>query len=378
MTRENAMDPARIGLALSGGGIRAAVFHLGFLKRLAEARLLEDVSQISSVSGGSLVTGAIFSLAGGRWPTSEEFINETYPELRAILTSRDLFSFNALGFKGVFRHNIRIARHRAKILSDLLSRQWGIKLSLTDLPEYPKWHINTTCLETGKNWRFTRYSMGDWKFGTHYSPNIRLSDAMAASAAVPYVIGALCLRLPESGWWETDPATKRPIRRINRPEKVRLWDGGVYENMGLEPLFKPSKGLIECDTLFCSDASGPLGTHASPLRKLFSGTLPSPRLMDISGDQIRGLRSRMLIHSVRSGNVDAFVIRMGTLVRQKSMSIPTSDGLLTDEQCVACWKYPTDLKRMAKEHFDLIARHGFEVTEVTLNAYSGGRFVSKP
>jgi NTE family protein len=44
----------QIGLALSGGGIRAAVFHLGVLRRLAEQEFLENVSQISTVSGGSL------------------------------------------------------------------------------------------------------------------------------------------------------------------------------------------------------------------------------------------------------------------------------------------------------------------------------------
>jgi len=43
-----------IGLALSGGGIRAAVFHLGVLKYLAEAGLFERIVSISSVSVVSL------------------------------------------------------------------------------------------------------------------------------------------------------------------------------------------------------------------------------------------------------------------------------------------------------------------------------------
>ena len=44
----------QIGLALSGGGVRATVFHLGVLARIAEDDLLESVSIISSFSGGSL------------------------------------------------------------------------------------------------------------------------------------------------------------------------------------------------------------------------------------------------------------------------------------------------------------------------------------
>ncbi|HPF07510.1 MAG TPA: patatin-like phospholipase family protein, partial [Spirochaetota bacterium] len=61
----------RIGLALSGGGVRAAAFHSGVLKYLAEKGKLEDVNHISSVSGGSLFTGLVFSINSGRWPSSK-------------------------------------------------------------------------------------------------------------------------------------------------------------------------------------------------------------------------------------------------------------------------------------------------------------------
>lgn len=46
---------ARIGLALSGGGYRAAAFHLGVIRKLFELGLAENIKAISCVSGGSLV-----------------------------------------------------------------------------------------------------------------------------------------------------------------------------------------------------------------------------------------------------------------------------------------------------------------------------------
>ncbi len=49
------MSQARLGLALSGGGFRAAFFHLGALRRLAELDLLRHVATISTVSGGSIL-----------------------------------------------------------------------------------------------------------------------------------------------------------------------------------------------------------------------------------------------------------------------------------------------------------------------------------
>lgn len=54
-------EKQRIGLALSGGGFRAAFFHVGVLARLAELGILQKVEVISTVSGGSIV-GALYYL----------------------------------------------------------------------------------------------------------------------------------------------------------------------------------------------------------------------------------------------------------------------------------------------------------------------------
>src|SRR5215212_9340679 len=43
-----------VALCLSGGGFRAALFHLGALRRLNELGILSQVDVISSVSGGSI------------------------------------------------------------------------------------------------------------------------------------------------------------------------------------------------------------------------------------------------------------------------------------------------------------------------------------
>lgn len=47
-------DGKRIGLALSGGGYRAAAYHIGALRALHKLGVLGKVDVISSVSGGSL------------------------------------------------------------------------------------------------------------------------------------------------------------------------------------------------------------------------------------------------------------------------------------------------------------------------------------
>src|SRR5262245_55028707 len=51
----------RIGLSLSGGGYRAAAFHLGTLRKLNELGILKHVDILSTISGGS-IAGAYYLL----------------------------------------------------------------------------------------------------------------------------------------------------------------------------------------------------------------------------------------------------------------------------------------------------------------------------
>ncbi|MBW3599429.1 MAG: patatin-like phospholipase family protein, partial [Planctomycetes bacterium] len=68
-TREEAMATdrrcvtKRVGLALSGGGIRSGSFNLGFLQALYERKILRHVDYLSTVSGGGYVGAFFASLA---------------------------------------------------------------------------------------------------------------------------------------------------------------------------------------------------------------------------------------------------------------------------------------------------------------------------
>ena len=48
-------------LCLSGGGYRAAIFHLGALLRLHELGVLRGLDLVSSVSGGSIASAWLVS-----------------------------------------------------------------------------------------------------------------------------------------------------------------------------------------------------------------------------------------------------------------------------------------------------------------------------
>ena len=372
----------RLGLSLSGGGVRAAVFHLGVLRRLAEDDLLESVSAVSTVSGGSLLVAAVLSRSNLLWPTSRQFLSEVYPALRRLITTTDLFSLGAVGWSGLVRHNVRVLTDRAGLLVDFLESRWNVTGALRDLPDEPIWWTNATCIETGKNWRFSKSEMGDWEFGRHYEPPFRIAQAAVASAAVPYGIGALRLKLPREGWHRTDPATRAPVgKREPYASEVSLWDGGAYENLGLEAMYKPGEVLRGCNFLVCSDASGPLGPpRPGLLRSIAAGELWAPRLFDVASDQIRALRSRMLVRDFERGTVRGVLIRMGNSVRDvdvkagRARAAAEYDRFQSDQEGRLALQHPTDLNAVPEQVFDRLARHGFETADATLTARAPDAF----
>src|SRR5437868_1799312 len=68
------------GLALSGGGFRATLYHLGLIRLLRDAGILQNVSHITSVSGGSVI-GAHLGLNWGRYTGSASEFDSAASEL---------------------------------------------------------------------------------------------------------------------------------------------------------------------------------------------------------------------------------------------------------------------------------------------------------
>src|SRR5438874_13645211 len=74
----------RIGLALSGGGFRASLYHLGLVRFLRDAGILPNVTHITSVSGGSIVA-AHLALNWGRYNGSASEFDAAAAELLAFV-----------------------------------------------------------------------------------------------------------------------------------------------------------------------------------------------------------------------------------------------------------------------------------------------------
>lgn len=339
-----------IALALSGGGIRAMVFHLGVMKHLAERGLLENVERVSSVSGGSLLVGLLLQQNQMHWPTSDQFLSCSLPALRESLCTRSLQWGAARQLLNPL--NWRFLLSRANLLALALRDEWQVRGALADLPATPEWSINGTTAENGKRFRFKRHDIGDYTLGYAPAERFPLASALAVSAAFPGGFGPLMIDA-RSFEWRRRPWGS-PMEDAVRVEpafkRLHLYDGGVYDNMGLEPFFdvgrKESK--VGASYIVCSDAGAPLasGFDMGPLN-----VFRLARVADIMSDQTRALRVRCFFDWIQSRpNTGAYL----------SITMP-STGHSPCGSAEHASRFPTTLRRLTVGEFDQLAGHGYGV-----------------
>lgn len=291
----------KLGLALSGGGFRAAFFHLGVLAQLADKGLLRHVEVISTVSGGSII-GALYYLHLKELLESKPDHEITDADYRSIVSKieRDFLAgveknlrmrtfanpkknwkmrrpdysrsdrmgelYDAYFYRNVLSdvdsprvlmRNLKIIPHGAG--PDFHPR----KDNATRSAKVPILLINATSLNTGRNWRFEASRMGEpprlskvareidkvprLLRPPHYGAlpdalrDLPLGTAVAASTAVPGLFHPL------------------PISNLYPERRIELVDGGVHDNQGIQ-------GLLDegCHRFIISDASGQMEEDRNP------------------------------------------------------------------------------------------------------------------
>src|SRR5262245_6271345 len=156
-------NDSRLALCLSGGGFRAALFHLGALRRLNELGILSKVDTIASVSGGSIVAVHLathvrpwptLGTAFDRWHENVEtpFLHFAQKDIRTWpLVTQVFFPWNWL----------RPSAAVAALEAYYQKRLTGLKL--LDLPERPAFVFCATDMIYGVSWVFERRRVGSYR-----------------------------------------------------------------------------------------------------------------------------------------------------------------------------------------------------------------------
>lgn len=230
-TRGSSPAPDTWGLALSGGGSRAAAFHRGTLRALMDFKLLPSIDTVSTVSGGSVF--------GAAWMAHRA---QDVPDVAFLAFMRERL---AAGFvRPTLRHAglgtlraILPGTHLTTLLGEYFDKVLCHEKRLADLPARPRLCINTTVLENAQVGKFTAegFSVATVKGDTAKGGRYPLGLAAAASAAFP--IGLAPIRLDVADW----------LGAVELPEDLRgvktlhLSDGGILENLGFQTLWKSKR-----------------------------------------------------------------------------------------------------------------------------------------
>lgn len=340
------------GLCLSGGGYRAMLFHTGVLWRLYEAERLKTLARISSVSGGS-ITAAMLAL---RWErlsfagneVGKDFVPLVVTPLRE-LASRTLDANAVIG--GIFLPGT-IAEHIAHSYDEIL---YG-GATLQDLPDTPapRFVINATNVQTGSLWRFSRPYMGDWQVGRVFNPTLALSTAVAASSAFPPVLSPLVLKIDPSA---VQPDPKAPLQQKPYTSRVVLTDGGVYDNLGLETVWKKHK------TVLVSDGGQKMAPEPEPREDWARHSLRINSLID---NQVRALRKRQVVGSFSDGRRQGAYWSIRSLAADFPTASPFNCPAKATQELAAV---PTRLARMDDRLQERLINWGYAVCDLALRSY---------
>lgn len=386
---EMVAEQPTLSVALSGGGVRAAAFHAGVMRYLAERGRLEDVVHVSSVSGGSLFVGMVFCLSGYKWPSSEAYLAEVFPRFRQILTTQSL-QWSAMRRLILNPLNWRFLLSRANVLAQAIKATWDVRGELAAIGKSPTWSINCTTAETGRRFRFKRMTLGDYELGYANVEKFGLAKAMAISAAFPGGIGPLSVKTNDFQWkkrpgeWGKGQGAAKPFTPPFK--RLHLYDGGLYDNLGIEPLFDMGQQALKDDEtlerqanfLLVSDAGAALARKPilhplNPFR--------FKRIADIALDQTRSLRVRALVNFLQEAPESGAYLGIGAAAgasirrfakgREAVAARLQGHGWLSDAEARTAATYHTTLSRLTEPSFDLIAQHGYETAKWNLELMAG-------
>lgn len=269
----------RIALSFSGGGGRAAGFHLGTLACLDRLDILKDVSILSTVSGGSFI-GASYVLALKEAPPGEDLhvtFDRYFKTFRTVLIETRLLP---QALQHMARGKVKVPSGRdnlviglAQVYNDTFLHNARFGVLWSDREIHLKDIIfNATEFKTGMAFRFQKSDnvcvIGNdhVRISEAHAMKMRLADVVASSSCIP--VGLEPIVFPDDFHWpDNEPGLcaeiKTALKECCGVDAIPIMDGGVYDNQGIESVLlavrrEPRHELV-ADEMQLTDADGLTG-----------------------------------------------------------------------------------------------------------------------
>lgn len=344
-----------VAISLSGGGFRAAMFHLGTLSYLNHLKLpdgrpfLDIVNIISTVSGGT-ITGLWYLMNFRKGVETEESIRQLYKIL--VETDIPTKALDLLLAKG--NENNSLIKQFEKVYDSLFFHGERFKLlqDVVDNTHIHHYSANGTDFSTGYAFRFqasrkiinakpefSRGFVGNWtnRIPWDVASDLKLSEILAVSSCFPGAFEPMIF--PKDFAINLMPKFKSYIEDEEK-KSIQLMDGGIVDNQGIEPILlandqmaidiKPREGEKCIDLVIVSDVA---------TSKVKPNTLKLPfQLGNITLSDVNWILDAVIIVLIVSGAcfyfqknlfllgcdvvllIDALVLRIGTMVIKQKLA----------------------------------------------------------
>jgi NTE family protein len=334
-------------LCLSGGGFRASLFHLGALRRLNELGILSQIDRISSVSGGSIISAHLseairpWPARGTVFPDWEEKVSAPFrrfcsknlrnvPLVAGYLKPWNWFSKTAIGDT------------LAKCYEEITER------NLVDLPDHPRFTFCATDMTFGVNWIFEKRVVGDYQAGfVPTPPDWKVARGVAASSCFPPIFKPIPIGLNLDDFKQHGKGLARARKDYDACiQGIRLTDGGNYDNMGLEPVWKNYAYVLVSD----GGAAFDFEPDQNALWRL-------NRYTQILGNQASALRKRWLMSNFQSEILRGTYWGIGSAVKNYGEAgEPGYDATLITTRIASI---RTDIDSFTEAEAKVLENHGY-------------------
>ena len=296
-------ETSKAGLALSGGGFRATLFHLGSVWRLNEMAMLPELDTISAVSGGAILAGV---LAVG-WPNlnfqngiAVNFQQEiAEPTWKFCSQTIDI----PAALLGIFCGTRQLEKSYRQIVGTA---------RLKDMPDYPRFIFNAGHIETGRNCTISKHGIHTWRLGDAPMPDLPIAKAIAASSACPPFFPPITLKLDPATFTRSEYSDL--FHRDDLKEKLTLTDGGAYDNIGYH-------AIRNHQTVLISDAGAPLSAnHSNRLKRQIDHRILRP--MQTAVEQTRALRRNYILEQLQNNEKQGATWHITTELRRYPLVSP--------------------------------------------------------
>jgi len=349
----------KLGLALSGGGFRATLYHLGVVRFLRDAGALEDVTEIASVSGGSILAAHLV-LNWDRYNGDDDSFAEAASEvvkfaqfdIRNHIVRRIpmLFPLRMLARLGLWEgrnltSNAILERYYRKHL-------YGDRC-LFELPEQPRLHILATNVSNGALSAFSRRGLYIQQRGDDGTKTFE--HVPGQMAGIPRVVGASSA-FP--GFFPPVEITAADLGvRDGQFPTESFTDGGVYDNLGLRAFSWLTQHEANFDNVLVSDAGKPFQILSDQSLGMIG---QSVRASDILWDRVWQLERENF------GNQEGFVF----LPITDSVDLAEDPNALHPVVQAEVQTIRTDLDRFSVQEINALVQHGYEVARKTCRQHS--------